>query len=239
MMTMTDAATFDSALWQRELEAAWGNHAANVRFLGQTGLPKPGMRILEIGCGQGPMMQFLRSLGHDVVGIDPVASRLEVWDHRGRACVADGESLPFPDGSFDLVLSFDVFEHVPDSDRHLRDVARVLRRPGHYLIGTPNKWTNSLIEPIMWAKRFGFRQALHCFEPPGHCSLHNFWQLRDRLSRNGYVPRFFDIPVVNDYFFAKIRRLFGGAGVAAVRLLNPDTLPLYLRTNFYVVAALA
>ena len=235
---MTSTEVPNSALWEQELKAAWGNHASNVRFLGQVGLPKRGMRILEIGCGQGPMMQFLRSLGHDVIGVDATIEPLQRWDHRGRVCVASGEHLPFPDDSFDLVLSFDVFEHVPDSDQHLRDVARVLRRPGHYLIGTPNKWTNSLIEPIMWTKRVGFRRALHCFEPPGHCSLHNFWQLRDRFSRNGYQPRFFDIPVVNDYFFAKIRHLFGSAGVALVKLVNPDRLPLYMRTNFYVAAAL-
>ena len=124
--------------------------------------PPKDARILEIGCGQGPMMQFLRSLGHDVVGIDATIDPLKRWDHRGRVCVASGERLPFPDASFDLVLSFDVFEHVPDSDQHLRDVARVLRRPGHYLIGTPNKWTNSLIEPIVWTKRVGWRRALHC-----------------------------------------------------------------------------
>jgi hypothetical protein len=44
--------------------------------------------------------------------------------------------------------------------------------------------------------------------------------------------------VVNDYFFAKIRRLFGSVGVAAVRLVNPDKLPIYMRTNFYVAATL-
>jgi SAM-dependent methyltransferase len=58
--------------------------------------------------------------------------------------VADAESLPFADASFDLLLSGDVVEHLPELDRHLADAARLLRAGGVYLIKTPNRLTAEL-----------------------------------------------------------------------------------------------
>ncbi|EGV20657.1 Methyltransferase type 11 [Thiocapsa marina 5811] len=54
--------------------------------------------------------------------------------------VGVGESIPYPDGSFDLVFADNVLEHLPDPARVFAEVARVLR-PGGVLLGkTPNKW---------------------------------------------------------------------------------------------------
>src|SRR5204862_28555 len=59
---------------------------------------------------------------------------------------------------------------------------------------------------------------------------------RRRLLANGFSPRFFDVPVVNEFFKAKVRRYLGLPGIAAIAVLNPDRLPIELRTNLYVVA---
>ena len=64
--------------------------------------------------------------------------------------VMNQSDLPFDDDCFDVVLSFDVFEHIPEPDQHLREVARVLKPNGCYLLQTPNKWTNSVFETIRW-----------------------------------------------------------------------------------------
>ena len=141
-----------------------------------------------------------------------------------------GTALPFPDGAFDIVMSFDVFEHIPDSDAHLREVRRVLRPGGSYLLQTPNKWTNVVFETIRWRSFTTFREA--------HCSLHSLAELRRRFSRHGFRVSVFDVPVVNGFFRDKVRRHLGWPGVAALRVLNPDRLPQALRTNFYVMASL-
>lgn len=70
-----------------------------------------------------------------------------------KAQVASGDALPFDAHMFDVVLSLDVFEHIRDSNRHLREVRRVLKPGGNYLLQTPNKWTNIPFEMLrQWKK---------------------------------------------------------------------------------------
>ncbi len=214
--------------------AQFGNLEANLRFLDLTGALVPGGRILEIGCGTGTLLHRLAGRGVAVTGVETSLERAE----QGRrfygdlpVCLVGGVRLPFPGQSFDVVMSFDVFEHIPDSDAHLEEVRRVLRPGGTYLIQTPNKWTNVVFETIRWRSFTRFRED--------HCSLHSLSELLARLRRHGFTPRAFDVPVVNDFFREKVRRHLGPLGLAALRVLNPDRLPLRLRTNLYVAATLA
>lgn len=230
---------YDPRHWRAEWTVpAWGNQEANLRFLDQTGRLRPCAAILEIGCGRGPMMSALRERGLDVVGIDHDEALQRSWDRRGRVCVATGTALPFPDRSFDLVLSFDVLEHIPDTDAHLEEVRRVLRRPGYYLLQTPNKWTNIPVEALTFARKFGIRYVADAFRPPGHCALHSLGGLLRRLRRHGFAARAMAVPIVTPFFLAKMRRLFGPPGTLAVRLIDPDRLPLAWRPSLYVEAAL-
>ncbi len=94
-------------------------------------------RLLEIGCGMGTdLLQFARG-GAEVTGVDLTARSIEisrqhfaVYGARGDFAVADGESLPFADGSFEVVYSNGVLHHTPDTAGAVREIHRVLRPCG-------------------------------------------------------------------------------------------------------------
>lgn len=211
----------------------FGNLDANLRFIADTGALRPGVRILEIGTGTGTLLHELRRQGFDACGVDVSAERLEEarrWHGDLPVQQVHGTGLPFADAAFDIVMSFDVFEHIPDSDAHLREVRRVLRPGGHYLIQTPNKWTNAVFETIRWRSLTRWRAD--------HCALHSLAGLRSRLARHGFQSCPFDVPVVNEFFRHKVRTYLGWPGTALLAVVNPDRLPLALRTNLYVAATL-
>jgi SAM-dependent methyltransferase len=208
-----------------------GNFEANLEFLGRAFPLSKEHRILEIGSGTGALLNYLYRTGFDIRGINTDHEEIDASRIMYGALPYEnmsGEAMQFPDESFDVVLSFDVFEHIPDSDRHLREVWRVLKPAGHYLLQTPNKWTNLPFEVLR------NRSVSAVLED--HCSLHNYWQLRRRFERNGFNVRFFRIPVVNDFFKTKVRTYLRRPGIALLKIVNPDRLPLPLRTNFYLVA---
>ena len=209
----------------------FGNLDANLRFLDQSGLLQPGKRVLEIGSGRGTLLHLLQSRGLDVVGLEASPERVaEARAFHDRIAIqqTSGTALPFPASSFDLVLSFDVFEHICDSDAHLGEVKRVLRPGGWYLLQTPNKWTNTIFETIRWRSFSRWRGD--------HCALHTYGQLARRFGRHGFEVTFDDVPVVTPFFREKVRRHLGGVGTAALTIVNPDRFPPRLRTNFYVRA---
>jgi len=214
-----------------ELPRQFGNLEANLHFLDQTGILGQSIEILEIGSGTGALLHELRDRGLRARGVELRQEFIDQAHHwYGDLGIqrVGGVELPFRDASFDVAISFDVFEHIRDSDAHLREVRRVLRTGGSYLIQTPNKWTNVVFETIRWRSFTRFRED--------HCSLHTLGQLTRRLRRHGFAVRAFDVPVVNDFFVTKVRQYLGRVGVAALRVVNPDRLPLAWRTNLYVQA---
>ena len=209
----------------------FGNAEANLRFLDATGALTPGAEALEIGTGTGGMLHTLLARGRRARGVEinpALIAESRTWFGDLPVQPVSGVELPFADASFDLVLSFDVFEHIRDSDAHLREVWRVLRPGGRYLIQTPSKWSNVVFETIRWKSFTRWRDD--------HCALHTPGQLRRRLEVHGFAVRLFDVPVVNAFFREKVRRHLGWAGVAALTLANPDRLPVAWRTNLYVEA---
>ncbi len=209
----------------------FGNYEANLRFIDATGVATRTAAMLEIGTGTGALLHTLLARGCHIRGVELREELIEEarrWYGPLPIERVSGVQLPFRDTSFDVVMSFDVFEHIPDSDAHLREVKRVLRPGGTYLIQTPNKWTNVVFETIRWRSFTRFRED--------HCSLHTLGELRRRLRTGGFEPRAYDIPVVNEFFRGKVRRYLGPIGVFALGLLNPDRLPLAWRTNLYVEA---
>jgi SAM-dependent methyltransferase len=103
-----------------------------------------GKRVLDAGCGAGYGSAELAQAADSVVGVDRAPEAIEF----ARASYglpnlrfeqASCEALPHPDGSFDLVVAFEVVEHLENWREFLLEARRVLAPAGQLVISTPNK----------------------------------------------------------------------------------------------------
>jgi 2-polyprenyl-3-methyl-5-hydroxy-6-metoxy-1,4-benzoquinol methylase len=101
-----------------------------------------GLRVLEIGCGRGAFAEFLADRGANLVAADlsPEAVRFarETLGERVECVVADIERIPFPDQSFDLVVSLETVEHATSPKQALAELVRVTKRRGRLIVTTPS-----------------------------------------------------------------------------------------------------
>ena len=95
-------------------------------------------RFLEVGCGMGELAERVqKELGAQVVAVDISPRMVELTKARGvDVQLADVQSLPFADAEFDCVSANWVLYHVPDLDRGLSELERVLARGGHLVAAT-------------------------------------------------------------------------------------------------------
>ena len=101
-----------------------------------------GRSVLDVGCGAGFVARCLDGLNWSVVAFD-------VADHRVASgfpfVLGRAETLPFRSGTFSVVVSNHVIEHIADAGAHLREVRRVLSPDGFAYVATPNRL--ALLEP--------------------------------------------------------------------------------------------
>ncbi len=139
------------------------------------GLPQPGSRILDVGCGTGLMLKRLERF--DPVGLDYSPLAMRFCRRRGaqRLVCADVTRLPFEDGAFDLILALDLLEHVERDDRLVEEFHRALRPGGHAIITVPaHQW--------LWSEH---DEALH------HYRRYSAAQLRGLFETRGFsFPKF-------------------------------------------------
>jgi SAM-dependent methyltransferase len=116
-----------------------------------------GLRVLEIGIGLGADHQRFAEAGADLTGIDVtdraiehVRKRFTVFDLRSELHTANAEALPFADASFDLVYSWGVLHHTPDTPAAINEVHRVLAPGGEARIMIYHK--HSLVGYMLWAR---------------------------------------------------------------------------------------
>lgn len=99
--------------------------------------------VLDLACGTGYGTAHLAAAANRVVGADVDEDSVAYARRRYAApnaeyVVADASSLPFADGSFDTVCSFETIEHLPDRESYLAEVVRVLRPAGTFIVSTPH-----------------------------------------------------------------------------------------------------
>jgi ubiquinone/menaquinone biosynthesis C-methylase UbiE len=107
---------------------------------------KPGAAVLDLGCGNGSLVKEYRRLGYEAFGCDfAFKEGPDVQSQHDQGLIRLIERspyrLPYPNDSFDIVLSDQVFEHVADYDETLAEIHRVLKCRGIGLNFFPSRYT--------------------------------------------------------------------------------------------------
>lgn len=155
---------------------------------------RAGQRVLDLGCGQGRHAFELYRRGARVVAfdqdaaeLDNVASMFAAMEQQGEApegataetVPGDALALPFDDDSFDHVIASEILEHIPEDDKAMHELVRVVKPGGRVSVTVPSRFP----ERVCWA----LSDAYHEVEG-GHVRIYSTEQLKSRLSQAGLRP---------------------------------------------------
>ena len=162
-----------------------------------------GLRVVEIGVGLGADHQRFAEAGATLWGIDLTERAVEHTRRRLAAfglssilAVGDAEHLDFPDGYFDLVYSWGVLHHSPETPKAIAEARRVLKPGGRARIMIYHRW--SIVGLMLWA-----RYALLGLKP---------W-----LSLRDIYARYLESPGTKAYSVAEARALFADFSEVQIR----------------------
>jgi 2-polyprenyl-6-hydroxyphenyl methylase/3-demethylubiquinone-9 3-methyltransferase len=161
--------------------------------------------ILEVGCGGGLICEHLAQRGTIAEGIDPSFAALEAArkhiQHSNLGHIVHfqqgyAEKLPYANGSFSVIVSLDVLEHVQDLNATIQEISRVLAPGGIFIFDTINRTFLSRLALIWIGERFFHKSGL----VPGLHDYHHFikpLELRHVLGAHhleaqeicGFMPR--------------------------------------------------
>jgi len=127
-----------------------------------------GKKLLEVGCGLGTdLLQFARG-GAVTTGVDLTPNSIKlarklfaVRSLHGDLLVADAEALPFDDNTFDVVYSFGVLHHTPNTSKAIDEVFRVLAPGGKIIIMLYHKRSLHVLLGVPAFKLFGLFRIRH------------------------------------------------------------------------------
>jgi SAM-dependent methyltransferase len=156
---------------------------------------RAGDRVLDMGCGAGRHAFELYRRGAHVVALDHDATELKAVaamfagmaeegqapaDATATAVRGDALALPFPDDAFDCVVASEILEHIPEDERAMRELTRVVKPGGSVAVTVP-RW---LPERVCWLLSDAYHQV-----EGGHVRIYRADELTAKLREAGLRPR--------------------------------------------------
>jgi SAM-dependent methyltransferase len=235
----------DKAALRGEPSYVWrAGQQRRLEMIAEWGGERLAGRILENGCGVGMYVQKLQASGGQVHGLEyDLARAEEATAYSGLIVNAAGEHLPYPDDSFDLILSHEVIEHVADDREAIAEMVRTLKPGGRITLFCPNRGYPVETHGIYWRGQYHF----------GNIPLVNYLprRWRDKLAphvevytRRDLEKRFAGLPVRFVYrtvVFGAYDNLIARFGVfgkvlrAALQFLERTPLKMLGLSHFWVV----
>lgn len=150
--------------------------ARRLQALAGLAAARPGDRLLEVGCGAGHVLDRFPDMVR--TGVDLSSGMLDRARRRLRGDAtllrSRAEQLPFPDGTFDVVLCTEVLEHTLDPAQVLRELLRVSRPGARVVVSIPNEANIDRAKRLV-RRTPGLRRWLHSLADTGNeWHLHQF-----------------------------------------------------------------
>jgi len=165
------------------------HHAKGGVFMGDEvtpilfGIVKPYVvgDVLDVGAGSGALIRLLKHKGFNAKGVDIYSTSQDIQE-------GSITNLPFGNGSFDSVLCCEVLEHLSSEQlsKGLNEVARVLRKNGHFIVTTP--CNEDIKSQLVLCPKCG-----HEFHRYGHLQSFDKGRLRELFESHGLETRFMRI----------------------------------------------
>lgn len=180
--------------------------------------PTTQSKCLDIGTGSGLLTKHIEDNGYEVTGIECDEKAVEIARAKGLNVLkinAEEDKFPFPVHYFDVITCFEVIEHIKNPSNLLREVYRVLKDDGYFIISTPNV--------LWWYMRlkflFGIWGTIHFdhvrfFTPKSLKECLNFYGFKVLKTRSLFLfPRiaFFPLPYFHsiscNFVFKCVKRI--------------------------------
>lgn len=161
-----------------------------------------GRRILDVGCGAGPLLESLRERGAIVTGVEPSIKMLELARRRlGDGAVLHqgglgGDPLPFPDGAFDDAVACLVLHYLEDWKQPLADLRRVLVPGGRLIVAVNHPFVYKVLYPD--ADYFASREYSEEYTFSGQSAVLTYWHRPLHAMTAAFTEAGFRIGIVSE-----------------------------------------
>jgi len=207
-----------------------GNIQSSLDYFLKFNIPK-NAKIIDVGCNRGSLIYNLYKQGYkNVYGID--INKESIKQGKGnyksiktKLRTYDGKEVPFKRETFDVILMFDVIEHIPNVGTFLKEeIYRVLKNGGMFIFQTPNKPINILWEIIEQKSFIKYKKY--------HCSLQTYFSLKKLLKNSGFNNiKIEKYNIKTEHNKNKIKSELSFLGILLLNLIS--IMPLKLQSNFW------
>jgi SAM-dependent methyltransferase len=211
----------------------WWSNRFYAKLARRYGPPRG--RVLEIGCGLGHLLGWMvdryQAYGTDINAWALSQARRDV--PQAHFALASAEALgAFPDGAFQIVIAKHVVEHLPQPERAVTEMSRLLAEGGALLLATPN--LDSFMHPVKKEGWIGYKDPTHIsLKPPAEWirMLRKYHLSPRKVFSDGFWDAPY-IPVVP----ARLQKLFFGAPGGLQAILGWSMIPLRMGESLIIIA---